>query len=410
MEHEVLPAIQQPTTLIRRTPSDVVLQPIMDVKLAQERLRELHAFCAEYLKESKDGGNDGGDYGVIPGTGHRQNLLKSGADKLCDVFGLADTYVILSEIEDFDRGLFDYKIECRLVRKTDQMFVGSGVGSCSSYESKYRWRDARRTCPQCNSETIIRGKEEYGGGWICWRTKGGCGAKFSAEDPAIVNQKLGRVENPDIVDQKNTVLKMAKKRAKIDAVIGVTRSSGIFTQDMDDQQSGDDDDKSAPAQSAQPAQPAPTGETHAEKIARVKAEQAAKQKPAPVESKKPEPVKAEPKSEPKPATPVPAPAKPVQEPGDLPDGYVHITGINVKNGPMVVKDGGETGPAWGPLYIVTFTPRLKAPDGQVVSDASTFNEALAGKIETARDKGVPVKLTIEAGKKKGSYVVTGVLP
>jgi hypothetical protein len=42
------------------------------------------------------------------------------------------------------------------------------------------------------------------------------------------------VENPDILDTVNTVLKMAKKRAKIDAVIGVTRSSGLFTQDMED--------------------------------------------------------------------------------------------------------------------------------------------------------------------------------
>jgi len=33
---------------------------------------------------------------------------------------------------------------------------------------------------------------------------------------------------------KNTILKMAKKRAKVDATLAATRSSGIFTQDIED--------------------------------------------------------------------------------------------------------------------------------------------------------------------------------
>lgn len=226
--------VEPPTGLVRRTSSDVVLRPVMDVHLAKQRLEELQDFCAHYLQESKDGGTDGGDYGIIPGAGQKKVLLKSGAEKLCDVYGLADRYRIVSKVEDFDRGLFDYTLECTLVRKTDEMFVGSGLGSCSTYESKYRWRTANRACPRCGQETIIRGKAEYGGGWICWKTKGGCGAKFTQNDPAIADQKIGRTANPDIMDTKNTVLKIAKKRAKIDAVIGVTRSSGLFTQDLDE--------------------------------------------------------------------------------------------------------------------------------------------------------------------------------
>ena len=38
-------------------------------------------------------------------------------------------------------------------------------------------------CPKCGAEAIIKGKEEYGGGWLCWKEKGGCNAKFT-EDPA----------------------------------------------------------------------------------------------------------------------------------------------------------------------------------------------------------------------------------
>ena len=58
----------------------------------------------------------------------------------------------------------------------------------------------------------------------------GCGAKFKDGDAGIEGQKVGKEFNDDIATLKNTILKMAKKRAKIDAVIAVTRSSGIFTQ------------------------------------------------------------------------------------------------------------------------------------------------------------------------------------
>ena len=38
---------------------------------------------------------------------------------------------------------------------------------------------AMKTCPQCNSAaSVIPGKPEYGGGWVCWKGKGGCGATW----------------------------------------------------------------------------------------------------------------------------------------------------------------------------------------------------------------------------------------
>ncbi len=219
-----------------RERSSVLLMPVMDLQTALSRLTVFQEFCAHYLQESKDGGNDGGDYGVIPGT-KKKTLLKSGADKLCELYGLYDDYKAISTVEDWDKGLFDYTLKCILKSRRDDSEVGAGVGSCSSFESKYRWREAKRKCPACGKETIIKGKAEYGGGFICWKKDGksdGCGAKFKDTDVTIIDQIQGRIENADIIDTKNTVLKMAKKRAKIDAVIGVTRSSGIFTQDMDD--------------------------------------------------------------------------------------------------------------------------------------------------------------------------------
>jgi hypothetical protein len=205
----------------------------MDLHTALARLETFQQFVAGYLQESRDGGQDGGDYGPIPGAGKKKVLLKSGADKLCELYGIYDEYSIESH-ENFETNLFFYRVKCILKSRNDDSVVGTGLGSCSTWESKYRWRESQRKCPTCGASAIIKGKEEYGGGWLCWKKKDGCGAKFAEIDAKITEQATGRVENPDILDTVNTVLKMAKKRAKIDAVIGVTRSSGLFTQDMED--------------------------------------------------------------------------------------------------------------------------------------------------------------------------------
>ena len=37
----------------------------------------------------------------------------------------------------------------------------------------------QRVCPKCEKPAIIKGKTEFGGGWLCFKKKGGCGAKFT---------------------------------------------------------------------------------------------------------------------------------------------------------------------------------------------------------------------------------------
>lgn len=230
---------QEVTNLTVIEPNSLTLQPVISVKGAIESLKVLQDFVSNYLQESEDGGEDGGDYGIIPGT-RKKTLFKSGAEKLCDVYGLKDKYVFISKIENWETGLFDYVIECQLLLKRNDAYVGAGMGSCSSFESKYRWRSAERTCPQCGASggVLIKEKDFKNTGkemgWLCWPKKGGCGSKFAPKDPAIIDQVLGRVVNPDLADTKNTVLKIAKKRAKVDAVIAVTRSSGLFVQDVED--------------------------------------------------------------------------------------------------------------------------------------------------------------------------------
>jgi predicted RNA-binding protein with RPS1 domain len=81
---------------------------------------------------------------------------------------------------------------------------------------------------------IIKGKAEFGGGWLCWGKKDGCNSKFKDGDPAIEEQKVGDVLNPDPFDQENTFVKMAAKRAYMDAVLRGTSTHGLFTQDLED--------------------------------------------------------------------------------------------------------------------------------------------------------------------------------
>lgn len=175
---------------------------------------------------------EGTDFGVIPGTTNK-TLLKPGAEKLCGLFHCVPEYTLEDKTEDWASGLFSYRFLCRVVSAAGGV-VAEGVGSCSSYEKKYRYRAAERVCPSCGKAAIIKGKAEYGGGYLCWAKKDGCGAKFGDNDRSITDQQVGQIENPDMADIVNTILKMAKKRALVDAAISLARCSDLFTQDVEE--------------------------------------------------------------------------------------------------------------------------------------------------------------------------------
>jgi ssDNA-binding Zn-finger/Zn-ribbon topoisomerase 1 len=204
--------------------------PVMSLSLAVQRRDVIIQAVRDLMKAEQD-------FGVIPGT-QKPTLYQPGADKLNNLFGLVPRFETVERTEDWTgaqhggESFFSYTVKCRLYR--GDFLMGEGDGSCNSWESKYRYRSAERTCPNCGKPTIIKGKAEYGGGWICFAKKGGCGAKFSDNDPAIKEQIVGRVPNPDIADVVNTVLKMANKRAKIAATLNATSAHEFFTQDVED--------------------------------------------------------------------------------------------------------------------------------------------------------------------------------
>jgi hypothetical protein len=176
------------------------------------------------------------DYGVIPGT-KQPTLLKPGAEKLCDFYRLAAEF--RPEITYGD-GLTVPQIrvvtECRLHLGTlDGPVVNTGHGAANNWERRYRYRRGERACPACGkSGALIKGRAEYGGGWICYAKKGGCGAKFADDAPEIVDQPVGDVENADPYDLLNTLVKMAEKRAYVDAALRATATSGLYTQDLEE--------------------------------------------------------------------------------------------------------------------------------------------------------------------------------
>lgn len=168
---------------------------------------------------------DGTHYGKVPGCGEKPALLKAGAEKLGLMFGLSALFKI--ELNEMQHGHREYSVVCTLKSRSG-LEVGQGVGCCSTMESKYRYRGAEvkstgRPVPKEYWES--RDPETLGG-------KGFVAQKIDGQ--WMICEKGEKKENPDIADTYNTVLKMAKKRAHVDAILTTTAASDIFTQDIEE--------------------------------------------------------------------------------------------------------------------------------------------------------------------------------
>src|SRR5678816_1707097 len=92
---------------------------------AKERLKMLQDFVRGAMVE-------GTDYGKIPGAGDKPALLQPGAQKLCELYGLAFTFVNETSTEDWDKPFFFYRRRCILTRRSDGSFVCDGIGTANS--------------------------------------------------------------------------------------------------------------------------------------------------------------------------------------------------------------------------------------------------------------------------------------
>lgn len=209
-----------------------------------QRRQEFNQWVTAQLKE-------GIDYGKIPGI-DKDTLFKPGAEKIAGYFGCLPNAIVTFRDMNPETGYLYIEATLELINIETGIKVGAGLGSCSTMESKYRWRKGERTCPHCGKVAIIKGKDEFGGGWLCWTKRDGCGAKFKDGDPAIEAQVVGRIPNTDLADQWNTVIKMAKKRAFVDAALAISGASERFTQDVEDMPDGEVVVQKAQPKAAQP--------------------------------------------------------------------------------------------------------------------------------------------------------------
>lgn len=120
---------------------------------------------------------EGKDFGNIPGYA-KPTLFKAGAEKLCHFLKLAILYTVEHRHEDWEKGVFHFEVHVQLQDIGNSFIAAEGVGSCNTKEPQYAVLDA-----------------------------------FSIA---------------------NTVLKIAKKRAMIDAVLNVSVTSNFFTQDIEE--------------------------------------------------------------------------------------------------------------------------------------------------------------------------------
>jgi hypothetical protein len=223
--------------VVAAQPADYM--PALTIAQSLERHRAFVDFVRSEIMKT------GVDYGKIPGS-DKDTLLKPGAEKLCTFFGFRKRFRLVRHVEDWTGAgyngepFFYYLYRCQLIKHGE--VVAECDGSCNSREAKYRWRNASRKCPGCGKEAIIKGKKEYGGGWLCFKKKDGCGATFPDGDQRLESQVTGRVPNPDVADTVNTIQKMAQKRALIGATLLAVNASDFFTQDLDDLVGGDGDD------------------------------------------------------------------------------------------------------------------------------------------------------------------------
>lgn len=121
-------------------------------------------------------------FGVVPGC-KKPSLWKPGAEVLCVTFRLSPEFT--SEMT-MDGKHMTVRSVCRLTHIPTGKVFGAGEALCTTREKKYRVR----------------------------------------KDQGKI------VENHDLEDCWNTVVKMANKRALVAAVLVVTGASEIFTQDM----------------------------------------------------------------------------------------------------------------------------------------------------------------------------------
>lgn len=227
---------------------------------------------------------EGSDFGVVPGS-NKPTLLKPGAERLCAAFGFDPRFEILDKVERWEpeNPLFFYQVVCHLIHIESGAQVATGVGSCNSMESKYRWRwvDEQDIPPYLDKATLVKRssnmsefdfaieKAETGGKygkpatyWQAFKDAIANGTARRTKRKTNAGKELDaweiggssyRIPNDDVFSLVNTIIKMACKRALVAATLIGANASEFFTQDVEDMPGFSIAEDFAPYETRQPA-------------------------------------------------------------------------------------------------------------------------------------------------------------
>jgi hypothetical protein len=208
-------ALQAVKSELQPTETDLILQEWTPEQLQEaiERENKMRAIIVGYFRQAM---KEGHHYYNLPGQENRKPALsKEGALNICSLFKVTPSPEEPKETFE-PNGHYSCRSRVHFISNRTGAVVATGDGSCSTRESKYayRWAWASEVPAHVDKDKLER-KE--------WDGQGG---------RKNVKYKL---PNEDPADLYNTVLKMAGKRAIVDAALKLPLVSELFTQDLEEQ-------------------------------------------------------------------------------------------------------------------------------------------------------------------------------
>lgn len=202
--------MEQNNAIQRRQPVEIQNQAMSAMAMNTDEIKRQLVAIQNLMRDVM---KPGVHFGQVPGCGEKPMLFKPGAELIGVAFQVRPDYKIT--VDDLGDGHKNFDVTCALFHIPTGNSVGMGVGSCSTMESKYRYRN----------EVIGDVPGEY------WDSRDPVllgGSDFEAKKMKKVWKIVHRVPVGDIADVWNTCLKMAKKRAHGDAIQSSTAASDMF--------------------------------------------------------------------------------------------------------------------------------------------------------------------------------------
>ena len=214
----------------------------MDIAELQQQSDLINQLLKRKMIEATKENNYQGHYGKVPGT-KTLSLLKPGAEMIAKMFRLGAAYD--HKIEELPGGHINVVVTTKFVHYPTNTTMGFGVGSCSTLESKHRYRTGpvEFTGQQVPREywTLRKNDPEAAQKLIGGR---GYSARKNPDTGDYEIVMAGqKIDNADPADQWNTALKIAKKRSYVDGIQTLTAAGDIF---MINAEAGDDEQDQSP--------------------------------------------------------------------------------------------------------------------------------------------------------------------